>query len=420
MQVLNKGRNIAVKSKADLTAIKEGYYKSLEGKSYRILVCSGAGCISSDCHAVREALADCLNANGLSDSVQLIETGCIGTCDLGPVVVVDPLYQKGGGERKSVFYTKVTPQDIPEIVESHLVQNRVLTEKTYFDRRRNKHIPFMEDIEYFRRQTKIALRNCGNIDHGSLEQYIAHDGYMAAAKAFDNLSPEKVVEEIKKSGLRGRGGAGFPTGIKLEAGMKAQAEAKYLVCNADEGDPGAFMDRSILEGDPHSVIEGMIICGYTTGANTGYVYVRAEYPLAVERLSKAIMDAREAGLLGRNILGSGFDFDIEIRIGAGAFVCGEETALMASIEGQRGEPRQKPPFPFQRGLFGKPTIICNVETYANIAPIILKGADWFAGIGTEKSKGTKVFALAGAINNTGIVEVPMGTTLGEVVFDIGG
>lgn len=422
MQVLNK----TIKSKADLAAVKEGYFKCLEGKAFRIQVCSGAGCISSDCHSVRDALLECLEANGLSDSVQVIETGCIGTCDIGPVVVVTPLRQKGAGEQgrdaaqKAVFYIKLTPQDIPEIVESHLVKNMVLVDKTYFDHGQNKHIPFMEDIEYFRNQTKIALRNCGSIDHGSLEQYIAYDGYMAAAKVFEGSTPEMVVEEVKKSGLRGRGGAGFPTGIKLEAGMKARDEVKYLVCNADEGDPGAFMDRSILEGDPHSVIEGMLICGYAIGAKRGYVYVRAEYPLAVERLDRAIKDAREAGLLGRDILGSGFDFDIEIRIGAGAFVCGEETALMASIEGQRGEPRQKPPFPFQKGLFGKPTIISNVETYANIAPIILKGADWFAGIGTEKSKGTKVFALAGSINNSGIVEVPMGTTLGEVIFDIGG
>lgn len=455
MQVLKKASEITVRNKADLMAIKERYHKSLEGKSYRILVCSGAGCISSDCHAVRDALISCLDANGLSDSVEVVETGCIGTCDLGPVMVVTALKQNKvdipgqwrqgdvPGQRpqpvpgdtdagaayadgayadtgRSVFYTKLTPRDIPEIVGSHLLDNCVYMEKTYYDRKLDKHIPFMEDIEFFRKQTKIALRNCGSIDHGSLEQYIANDGYMAAAKVLESCTPGTVVEEIKKSGLRGRGGAGFPTGIKLEAGMKAQSGARHLVCNADEGDPGAFMDRSILEGDPHSVIEGMIICGYAIGANQGYVYVRAEYPLAVERLGKAITDAREAGLLGRDILGSGFDFDIEIRIGAGAFVCGEETALMASIEGERGEPRQKPPFPFQRGLFGKPTIICNVETYANVAPIILKGADWFAGIGTDKSKGTKVFALAGSINNTGIVEVPMGTTLGEVVFDIGG
>ena len=421
MQVPNKIIK-TIKSKADLISVKDAYIKSMEGKSFRILVCSGAGCISSDCHSVRDALLDCLEANGLSESVQVTETGCIGTCDLGPVMVVEPLKKRGEPHEadRAVFYTRLTPQEIPEIIESHLLHGRVAEEKTYYDHRQGRYISFMEDIEYFRNQTKIALRNCGNIDHGSLEQYIANDGYMAAAKVFESYTPEMVVEDIKRSGLRGRGGAGFPTGIKLEAGMKAQAENKYLVCNADEGDPGAFMDRSILEGDPHSIIEGMIICGYTTGAKTGYVYVRAEYPLAVERLGKAIQDAREAGLLGRDILGSGFDFDLEIRIGAGAFVCGEETALMASIEGERGEPRQKPPFPFQKGLFGRPTIICNVETYANIAPILLKGADWFAGIGTKKSKGTKVFALAGAINNTGIVEVPMGTTLGEVIFDIGG
>ena len=351
MQVLNK----IIKSKADLISVKEEYLKRLEGKSFRILVCSGAGCISSDCHAVRDALVKCLDANGMSDSVQVIETGCIGTCDLGPVVVMTPLGRKGGAEQgqdagKSAFYTKLTPQDIPEIVESHLKQGRVLVEKTYYDRKQEKYIPFMEDIEYFRKQVKIALRNCGSIDHGSLEQYIAHDGYMAAAKVFEGYATETVVDEVKRSGLRGRGGAGFPTGIKLEAGMKAQAGAKYLVCNADEGDPGAFMDRSILEGDPHSVIEGMMISGYAIGANTGYVYVRAEYPLAVERLDKpyATQAGRPAGTRHTPV---GFDFDIEIRIGAGAFVCGEETALMASIEGQRGEPRQKPPFPFQSGLF---------------------------------------------------------------------
>ncbi len=418
-------RKTAIKSNKDIMEIKENYLRKLEGKKFRILVCSGAGCISSDCHAVKDALVESLEAKGLTGAVNLVETGCIGTCDIGPVVVVKSLGSNNGRESSSersgsVIYTKLTPQDIKEIVELHLINGIVPTEKTYFDRKSGKYIPFLEDIEYFRNQTKIALRNCGTIDHGSLEEYIAHDGYMAIAKVLGGYTPEAAVGEIKKSGLRGRGGAGFPTGIKLEAGMKAKDSVKYLVCNADEGDPGAFMDRSILEGDPHSVIEGMMIGGYIIGAKVGYVYVRAEYPLAVERLDKAIRDAREAGLLGKDILGSSFDFDLEIRIGAGAFVCGEETALMASIEGERGEPRQKPPFPFQKGLFGKPTIICNVETYANIAPIILKGSEWFAGIGTEKSKGTKVFALAGSINNTGIVEVPMGTTLGEIVFDIGG
>ncbi len=413
-------RKAMIKSNKDLIAVKEEYNSKLKSIQFRILICSGAGCISSDCHAVRDALVECLEAKGLTESVHLAETGCIGTCDLGPVMIITAQSSSELQPDRGVFYIKLTPQDIPEIVESHLVKGKVLKEKTYYDRKTAKYIPFIDEIDYFRNQTRIALRNCGSIDHGSLEDYIAHDGYSAAASVLERYTPEKVVDQIKKSGLRGRGGAGFPTGLKLEAGMKAQDSVKYLVCNADEGDPGAFMDRSILEGDPHSVIEGMLISGYAIGARIGYVYVRAEYPLAVERLSKAIGDARKAGLLGKDIFGKGFDFDLEIRIGAGAFVCGEETALMASIEGQRGEPRQKPPFPFQKGLFGKPTIINNVETYANIVPIILKGSEWFSGIGTEKSKGTKVFALAGSINNTGIIEVPMGTTLGDIVFNIGG
>ncbi len=449
-----RDQKIIIKNSSDLLTVREDYLKKQEGMKYRIQVCSGAGCISSNCHAVRDALAACMDEKGLSGSVEMIETGCIGTCDLGPVMVItgigDASHVIGSSgspdgdashissnsntsndrsnsdimsiqnNRNSVFYIKLTPQDIPAIVESHLVQGRILYDKTYFDSKKNKNTPFIDDIEYFKNQTKIALRNCGTIDYGSLEDYIAHDGYMAIARVLEGYTPQMAADEIKKSGLRGRGGAGFPTGIKLESGMKARDNVKYLVCNADEGDPGAFMDRSILEGDPHSVIEGMMIGGYIIGARKGYVYVRAEYPLAVERLDMAIKIAREAGLLGRNILEKGFDFDLEIRIGAGAFVCGEETALMASIEGQRGEPRQKPPFPFQKGLFGKPTIISNVETYANIAPIILKGSEWFSGIGTEKSKGTKVFALAGAINNTGIVEVPMGTALGDIIFNIGG
>jgi NADH-quinone oxidoreductase subunit F len=401
---------------SDLMEIKEKYRQEQRSKKFRILVCSGAGCISSNCTAVKDALVKSLEDCNLSDSVQVIETGCIGTCDLGPVMVVsDP-----GGKNKDVFYTKLTVQDIPVIVTSHLVNGMIRLDKTYYNKKLGVNIPYLSDIDYFKNQVKIALRNCGSIDYASLEEYIANDGYMAIAKVLEEYSQSQVVDEVKKSGLKGRGGAGFPTGIKLESGMNAPGPVKYLVCNADEGDPGAFMDRSILEGDPHGVIEGMLIGGYAIGASKGYVYVRAEYPLAVERLDLAIRNAREAGLLGRDILGTGFDFDIEIRIGAGAFVCGEETALMASIEGERGEPRQKPPLPFQKGLFGKPTIISNVETYANIPSILLKGSSWFAGIGTENSRGTKVFALAGAINNTGIVEVPMGTTLGEIIFNIGG
>ena len=414
---------LKVNTREDLQAIKKACNEELLKYDYKILVCSGAGCISSNCHAVRDALIKSLEEQKLTDRALIIETGCIGSCDLGPVMVVIQV-DKAPGNRSEmdsgVFYTKLTPAEIPAIVSSHIAAGNIRIANTYFDNMKGEHVPYLKDIEYFRNQVKIALRNCGSIDYSSLAEYIANDGYMALGKILAEMKPEDVVNEIKKSGLRGRGGGGFPAGIKLESGMKAPGKEKYLVCNADEGDPGAFMDRSILEGDPHSVIEGMLIEGYAIGASKGYVYVRAEYPLAVERLDYAIKNAREAGLLGKDILRSGFDFDIEIRIGAGAFVCGEETALMASIEGERGEPRQKPPFPFQRGLFGKPTIINNVETLANVPAIILKGSKWFTGYGTENSKGTKVFALAGNINNTGIVEVPMGVSLGDIIFNIGG
>ncbi|MDP4092077.1 MAG: NADH-ubiquinone oxidoreductase-F iron-sulfur binding region domain-containing protein [Bacillota bacterium] len=402
---------IRIESINDLTKVKEAYENKMDKYRYRVLVCSGAGCVSSNCQDVKNALLKALEDKNLTHKVFVSETGCIGTCDLGPVMVIYP---------EGAFYTRLKPSDIPAIVQSHLVSGEIRIENTYVDKKTGQHVPLIKDIGYFRDQVKIALKNCGSIDYSSLDEYIAKDGYMALAKVLSRISPAGVVEELKKSGLRGRGGGGFPTGVKLEAGLKADGKEKYIVCNADEGDPGAFMDRSILEGDPHSVIEGIMIGGFAIGAQKGYVYVRAEYPLAVERLELAIMKARNAGLLGRNILGSSFDFDLEIRIGAGAFVCGEETALMASIEGERGEPRQKPPFPFQKGLFGKPTIISNVETYANIAQIMLNGSEWFSGFGTKGSKGTKVFALAGDINNTGIVEVPMGATLGEIIFDIGG
>jgi len=318
------------------------------------------------------------------------------------------------------FYTELTPESAANIVESHLAGGQILIENTYYDKSLNKHVPKIDEIEFFKDQVKIALRNCGIIEHDSIDAYIAHDGYFAAYKVITQKTPEEVVEEVKKSGIKGRGGAGFPTGIKWEAGLKAKANKKYIVCNADEGDPGAFMDRSIIEGDPHSIIEGMIIGGYAIGANMGYVYIRAEYPIAVERLSKAIEDARQRGLLGCKLFGTEFSFDLEIRIGAGAFVCGEETALMNSIEGQRGEPRQKPPLPFQKGLFGCPTIINNVETIACIPAIILNGSKWFSQYGTETSKGTKVFALAGDLVNSGIAEVPIGTPLGDILFKIGG
>ena len=376
-----------------------------------VLVCAGAGCVSSGCKAVEESLVKAVKDLGLADEVRVVETGCMGPCDLGPVIVVYP---------EGVFYRKVKPEDAPVIAEEHLLKGRVVTRLLYSLPGTEEPLPRYDDITFFNRQTRIALRNTGIIDPLSIEEYIARDGYAALGKVLSKMTPDEVIAEVKKSGLRGRGGAGFLTGQKWEFARKAPGSPKYVVCNADEGDPGAFMDRSVLEGDPHTVIEGMAICGYAIGSNQGYVYVRAEYPLAVERLSYAIGQAREYGLLGKNIMGTGFDFDIEIRVGAGAFVCGEETALMASIEGRRGEPRPRPPFPAQAGLWGKPTNINNVETWANIPPIILRGGDWFASIGTEKSKGTKVFALAGKIRNTGLVEVPMGMPLGEIIFDLGG
>lgn len=403
--------NHAIRSISDLENIKKQHTQQMEKYKYRILLCGGTGCISSNCYDVKEALIESLGQHDLLDKVLITETGCIGTCDLGPVMVVLP---------DGVFYTKLKPKHVSEIVVSHLIQGNILMDRVFFDRKLLKRVPYFKDLDFFKDQVKIALRNCGSIDYSSIEEYIAHDGYKAIAKILLEMSPDEVIDEIKKSGLRGRGGGGFPTGIKWEAGLNAKSDFKFIVCNADEGDPGAFMDRSILEGDPHSVIEGMMIGGYAIGANRGFIYVRAEYPLAIERFSTAIDNARKSGLLGKNILGSDFDFDIEIRIGAGSFVCGEETALMLSIEGRRGEPKQKPPFPFQKGLFKRPTIINNVETLVNVPPIILNGSAWYAGFGTEKSKGTKVFALAGDINNTGLVEVPMGMTLREIIFGIGG
>jgi len=376
-----------------------------------VLVCAGAGCISSGCKAVQESLVKAVKDLGIQDEVRIVETGCMGPCDLGPVIVVYP---------EGVFYRKVKPEDAPVIAEEHLLKGRVVERLLYSLPGTEEPLPSFEDIGFFNRQTRVALRNAGTIDPLVIEEYIARDGYAALGKVLSRMTPEEVIGEIKKSGLRGRGGAGFPTGLKWEFAAKAPGRPKYVVCNADEGDPGAFMDRSILEGDPHTVIEGMAICGYAVGANHGFIYVRAEYPLAVERLRHALAQAHDYGFLGKDIFGLGFDFDIEIRVGAGAFVCGEETALMASIEGRRGEPRPRPPFPAQSGLWGKPTNINNVETWANIPPIILRGGDWFASMGTEKSKGTKVFALAGKVRNTGLVEVPMGMTLGEIVYDLGG
>ncbi len=377
----------------------------------QVLVCAGAGCISSGCKAVQSALLDELKNLGIDEEVKVVETGCMGPCDLGPIVVVYP---------EGIFYSQLTPEDAREIAREHLNKGRIVQRLLYQVPGEEAPSQEREDIGFFERQTRIALRNTGSIDPDIIEEYIARNGYVAMGKALSEMKPEEVVDTVKKSGLRGRGGGGFPAGLKWEFTAKAQGSPKYIVCNADEGDPGAFMDRSVLEGDPHSIIESMVIAGYAVGSNQGYVYVRAEYPLAIRRLDHAINQARDFGLLGENIFGSGFNFDMEIRIGAGAFVCGEETALLRSIEGKRGEPTPKPPFPANQGLWGKPTLINNVETFANIPPIIEKGWEWFSEIGTEKSKGTKVFALAGKVATSGLVEVAMGTTLREVVYDLGG
>ena len=376
-----------------------------------VLVCGGTGCTSSNSLAIIEALEKELEAKGLTDEVKVIKTGCFGLCALGPIMVVYP---------EGSFYSEVKVENIPEIVEEHLLKGRIVKHLLYEETTQTEDIKSINETNFYKKQKRVALRNCGVIDPENVEEYIAMDGYQALAKAVTEMTPEQVIEVVKDSGLRGRGGGGFPTGLKWSFTAKNAADQKYVVCNADEGDPGAFMDRSILEGDPHCVIEAMAICGYATGATEGYVYVRAEYPIAVARLQKAIDDAREYGLLGKDIFGSGFDFDLHIRLGAGAFVCGEETALMTSIEGNRGEPRPRPPYPAVKGLFAKPTTENNVETFANIPQIILHGAEYFNTMGTEKSKGTKVFALGGKINNTGLVEIPMGTTLREVIEDIGG
>ena len=376
-----------------------------------VLVCGGTGCTSSNSAAIIEALETQIAEKGLSEEIKVIRTGCFGLCALGPIMIVYP---------EGSFYSQVKVEDIPEIVEEHLLKGRIVTRLLYDETVTETEVKSLNDTTFYAKQQRVALRNCGVIDPENIDEYIAYDGYQALAKCLTEYTPEQVVQVIKDSGLRGRGGGGFPTGLKWSFTAANQADQKYVVCNADEGDPGAFMDRSVLEGDPHCIIEAMAICGYATGATEGYVYVRAEYPIAVNRLQIAIDQAKEYGLLGKNIFNSGFDFDLHIRLGAGAFVCGEETALMTSIEGNRGEPRPRPPYPAVKGLFGKPTTENNVETFANIPQIILKGADWFASMGTEKSKGTKVFALGGKINNTGLVEVPMGTTLREVIEEIGG
>jgi NADH-quinone oxidoreductase subunit F len=375
-----------------------------------ILVCTGGGCIASGALELSSALRECLKKHDLDREASVVETGCLGPCAAGPVAVVYP---------DGVFYEQIKAQDAAEVVEQHVLKGRVV-ERLVSKERSGKSQAHIQDVEFFRKQVKIVLRNCGVIDPMRIEEYIARDGYQALAKVLQGMSPEEVVEEVKKSGLRGRGGAGFSTGAKWSFTRKADGDEKFVLCNGDEGDPGAFMDRSVLEGDPHSVIEGMAIAAYAVGARQGYAYVRAEYPLAVERLEHALHQAREYGLLGDNIMGTDFCFDMEIRMGSGAFVCGEETALMTSIEGNRGEPRPRPPFPAIRGLWGKPSLLNNVETYANIAPIVLQGANWYASYGTEKSRGTKVFAVAGAVEKPGLVEVPIGVQLGEIIYDISG
>ncbi|HJI47909.1 MAG TPA: NADH-quinone oxidoreductase subunit NuoF [Oscillospiraceae bacterium] len=376
-----------------------------------VLVCGGTGCTSSHSAEIIEKLEQELKAKGLENEVKVIKTGCFGLCALGPVMIVYP---------EGCFYSEVKVEDVPEIVEEHLLKGRMVKRLLYEETVHKEDIKPLKETNFYKKQHRVALRNCGVIDPENIEEYIAMDGYQALAKCLTELTPDEVIQIVKDSGLRGRGGGGFPTGLKWSFTAKNSADQKYVVCNADEGDPGAFMDRSVLEGDPHCIVEAMTICGYATGATEGYVYVRAEYPIAVHRLDVAIKEAREAGLLGKNIFNSGFDFDLHIRLGAGAFVCGEETALMTSIEGNRGEPRPRPPYPAVKGLFGKPTTENNVETFANIPQIILHGAEFFNSMGTEKSSGTKVFALGGKINNTGLVEIPMGTTLREIIEDIGG
>ncbi len=412
-----------IKSPAELNAIRDKMKNHIEvrresadvkdQKKYQVLVCGGTGCTSSGSQKIRDRLQEEIDKNGLHDDVEVVKTGCFGLCALGPIMIVYP---------EGAFYSMVKEEEIPEIVEKHLKNGQVDTKYLYAETVTDQGIKSLNETNFYKKQHRVALRNCGVINPEKIEEYIGTDGYQALAKVLTEMTPEQVIQTVLDSGLRGRGGGGFPTGTKwkLARNIVPNADQKYVCCNADEGDPGAFMDRSVLEGDPHVVLEAMAIAGYAIGANQGYIYVRAEYPIAIERLEIAIGQARECGLLGKNIFGTGFDFDIELRFGAGAFVCGEETALMTSIEGNRGEPRPRPPFPAEKGLYGKPTILNNVETYANVPRIILNGPEWFAAMGTEKSKGTKVFALGGKINNTGLVEVPMGTTLREVVEEIGG
>jgi NADH-quinone oxidoreductase subunit F/NADP-reducing hydrogenase subunit HndC len=376
-----------------------------------VLVCAGTGCKSAGSKEVELAFQKEIKAKGLADEVMVVETGCHGFCEYGPLVIVYP---------EGTFYVRVTAEDVAEIVETHLLKGRLVERLLYREPLTHETIPKYSDINFYKKQHRMVLAHCGTINPEQIEEYIAVGGYEGLGKAVTMMTPDEVIEEMKKSGLRGRGGGGFPTGLKWSFAKQSESAKKYVICNADEGDPGAFMDRSVLEGDPHKILEGMAICGYAIGADEGYIYVRAEYPLAIKRLRVAIEQAEAMGLLGENIFGSDFNFQIHIKEGAGAFVCGEETALMASIEGKRGMPRPRPPFPAVSGLWGKPTNINNVETLANVPLIIVNGADWYCGFGTEKSKGTKVFALTGKINNTGLAEVPMGITMREIIYDIGG
>ena len=412
-----------IKSIADINKIRESKQADLmirvnpdasptkEGGKMHIMVCGGTGCTSSNSMKIIEGLESLIKINQLEDDIKVVKTGCFGLCAEGPIMMFYP---------EHIMYTLVQPEDVNEIFESHIMNGTPVRRLLAGDKEAEKIENALENVDFFSKQKRVALRNCGAINPEKIDEYIARDGYLALEKVLTKMEPEDVVDTIKDSQLRGRGGGGFPTGVKWAFAASQQVAQKYVCCNADEGDPGAFMDRSVLEGDPHSVIEAMTIAGYAIGANQGYVYVRAEYPIAVERLTIAINQAREYGLLGKDIFGTGFDFNLDVRLGAGAFVCGEETALMTSVEGHRGEPKPRPPFPAVKGLFGQPTILNNVETYANIPMILLKGAEWFANIGTEKSKGTKVFAVGGKINNTGLVEIPMGTTLREIIYDIGG
>ncbi len=387
--------------------------KKTKGKGFRLdlLICAGTGCVSNRAFVVKEALEKEIVKRGLQEEVRVIATGCQGFCERGPIVIAQP---------DSIFYQRVTEKDVPYLVEEHLIKGRPAKKLMYVPEKEALPVPKMSDIGFFKHQRLIVFRNRGRLDPENIEEYIAFDGYQALQKALSSMTPEQVIEEIKKSGLRGRGGAGFPTGRKWELCRAAEGHPKYIICNGDEGDPGAFMDRSVLEADPHSVIEGMLIGAYAIGAQKGFIYVRKEYPLAVKRVQIAIKQVLEYGLLGEDILGTGFNFNIDVVQGAGAFVCGEETALMSAIEGKVGRPRTRPPYPVEKGLWGKPTNINNVETWANVPVIILRGADWFASIGTEQSKGTKIFSLVGKINNTGLVEVPMGMTLREIIYEIGG